>query len=359
MNFNDIDTEKGKVNIAEFSAADAALADLRERFKELPDANTTDGYALIKAGLKEVSGYRTKLESRRKEVKAPILEKGRVLDSEAKRITNELLKIETPLKDAKKAADDKEEIEKQKRIKKLQAKVDELLSWVTAMQGKTADEIGQAIQIVTDIDPTRDFYDLTNQAIEARDSVLNQLNDMLATRLEFERQEAENAALRIEQRISNLKMIPADMFGKTSKEILAKINSLETFQISPESFGNRTDEVISEKSDVISKLHSMMGQAKRLEAMEQVETEQPPEREPESTPKTSNRVSIGFSVSKKVQHEPDLLPQTDDMEETAINDPDSASRMALVELGLNHEQAFNVMQAIKAGKVPFVGFNPR
>ncbi len=59
-----------------------------------------------------VRGYRTALETLRKEIKAPALERCRLIDDEAKRITAELLKIEEPIDTAIKAEEQRKEEEK-------------------------------------------------------------------------------------------------------------------------------------------------------------------------------------------------------------------------------------------------------
>jgi hypothetical protein len=97
-----------------YSITDAALAVLKEKYKTVPDANEPDGYKAIQSGLSEMVPIRTALEKARVDKKSEALEYGRMVDGEAKRITAELLSIETPYKKAKKEFDDieKDRIEK-------------------------------------------------------------------------------------------------------------------------------------------------------------------------------------------------------------------------------------------------------
>lgn len=193
---NDVDLEKGTVNIVEYSQTDAALASLREKYLAIPDANTEEGYAFLKDGIKELTGLRTKLEAARKAAKEPHLQAGRILDAEAKRITAELVALEDPMKVAKKEVDDRVERERQERIARLQKKVDAIVAMPSQVRGKSSQEITDMLDRVGEIDATHDFYDLTKEAVAARQTALDELTQMLGDRLEFEvaeeaRQKAE------------------------------------------------------------------------------------------------------------------------------------------------------------------------
>lgn len=66
-----VDLENGTVEVTEYSATNAALAMLREKYATVPDANTEEGYSFIKDGIKELTTLRTSLEAARKREKAP------------------------------------------------------------------------------------------------------------------------------------------------------------------------------------------------------------------------------------------------------------------------------------------------
>ena len=117
-------TESGQ--IVEYGVTDAALAALKEKFKEVPDASTKEGYALIKAGLGEMRPLRTGVEEKRKELKADSLAWGRKVDAEAKRITAAIVEIERPYKDAKQAQDDEEERIKQEAVQKEAKRIEDI-----------------------------------------------------------------------------------------------------------------------------------------------------------------------------------------------------------------------------------------
>lgn len=140
----------------------------------------------MKAGIKELTGFRTSLESAREEKKKPYLQAGRIIDAEAKRIAAELIALEDPLKAAKKKVDDRVERERQERIARLQAKVDAIKAMPGQVRGKSSVEIEAMIDRVGEIDVMHDFFDLTREAVAAKDAAMNELTQMLGERLEFE-----------------------------------------------------------------------------------------------------------------------------------------------------------------------------
>lgn len=77
--------------VAEWSATDAALREAVEATEGLTIAGHVDGpkagYKAVEAARKYLKGYRVGIENRRKELKAPILDLGRKVDEEAKRLT--------------------------------------------------------------------------------------------------------------------------------------------------------------------------------------------------------------------------------------------------------------------------------
>ena len=84
--------------IAEYSKTETGLAELRSRLANVAyDVTTVKGLAIAKADRAEVRGLRTGLEAMRKSIKAPSLAHCKLIDAEAKRITDELLKLETPI----------------------------------------------------------------------------------------------------------------------------------------------------------------------------------------------------------------------------------------------------------------------
>jgi chromosome segregation ATPase len=194
-----VDLEKGTVEVTEYSATNAALAMLREKYATVPDANTDEGYVFIKDGIKELTTLRTSLEAARQREKAPYLQAGKIIDAEAKRITEELVKLESPMKAAKKEVDDRLERERQERIARLQQKVDAIKAMPAQVRGKSSEEISAMLDRVGEIDASHDFYDLTKEAVDARQAALDELTQMLTDRLAFEQAERQRIELEAQQ----------------------------------------------------------------------------------------------------------------------------------------------------------------
>jgi DNA-binding PucR family transcriptional regulator len=96
--------EQADNEIAEYNPVEAGLVELRSRLENVSyDVTTTKGMAIAKADRAEVRTLRTSLEAKRKEIKAPALAHCKLIDEEAKRITAELLKLETPIDEQIKA----------------------------------------------------------------------------------------------------------------------------------------------------------------------------------------------------------------------------------------------------------------
>lgn len=192
---NNVNLEKGTVEVTEYSATNAALAMLKQKYSEVPDANTEEGYAVIKAGIKELTGLRTSLEAARKREKAPYLQAGKIIDEEAKRITDELVALEDPMKAAKKVVDDRVERERQERIARLQLKVDAIKGMPAQVRGKSSGDIAAMIDRCGEIDTAHDFYDLTKEAQAAQQASMDELTQMLTDRLAFEQAEQQRNQL--------------------------------------------------------------------------------------------------------------------------------------------------------------------
>lgn len=99
--------------IEEYSPTEAALAELSQRYKGVVyDVTIPTQLALAKAARNDIRGYRTALEKKRVQLKADVLERGRQIDGEAKRITAALSALEDPIEDQIKAEERRIEAER-------------------------------------------------------------------------------------------------------------------------------------------------------------------------------------------------------------------------------------------------------
>lgn len=182
-------------SVALFSITDAMLAKTVDKYDVVVDASTKEGYETVKSGLSDLVGFRTSTEAERKKKKQPYLDKGKELDTEAKRIIAVLAPIEKMYKDAKQAEDKKIEIAKQKRLDDLRAKIAVITQNLIDARGKDSAGIQEHIQAVGETDCLEGFYDLTDEAIQARADTLADLKIMLNDVVAREQLAADQAEL--------------------------------------------------------------------------------------------------------------------------------------------------------------------
>lgn len=115
MNINDI--KEPEAQIAEYSRTVAALADLHARLDGVVyDVTTTPGLAAAKRDRATLRDLRTGLKRERVRIKAPALERCRLIDEEAKAITAELAALEKPIDEQIKVEERRKEEERQAKI---------------------------------------------------------------------------------------------------------------------------------------------------------------------------------------------------------------------------------------------------
>ena len=205
--------------IKEYSATEAGLAALREKYADITFAvATTEGDKEARAARRELMKLRTSLEDKRKEIKAPALAYAQAIDTEAKRITAEIKLLEVPIDEQIKAeekrrADEKAERERieQARISTIRAKIATITNLPHVSRDDPADQINETLADLRALDVTEAVYEeFTEEARAAVDQVIATLDTMLesarAREQEAKRLEEERAALerqRQEQEAAN------------------------------------------------------------------------------------------------------------------------------------------------------------
>ncbi len=191
--------------IAEYSQTAAALSDLRHRYAGVAfNVTTTNGMNEAKKARQEVKGYRTALEAKRKEIKAPALERCRLIDDEAKTITAALLELEEPIDAQIKAEEARKEAEKaakaQAEAARVQAHQDrinnDIVSAIRGAAGQSAEGIALIISDIEAITIGAAFEEFQCQAQLAKDETLDKLRAMHAAAVAHE---AEQARIKAEQ----------------------------------------------------------------------------------------------------------------------------------------------------------------
>jgi len=166
----------------QFRKQDEVIADIKERYTGLTVAK--DGFKTVKAARIEVKNLRCSVENLRKELKADVLERGKIIDEEATRLKGLLAPIEKQLEqeeeaeEARKAAAARAKVEAEE--KKLQDRIDQ----ITAL-GTTPDI--KAVKAMDDEFFDHYVRDLKVQA-EARRLAAEE-----AARIQAEKEAAEQA----------------------------------------------------------------------------------------------------------------------------------------------------------------------
>ncbi len=192
-----------KTEIAEYSKTALALADLQARYSAVVwDVSTTKGMAETKAARAEVRGYRVDLEAMRKEIKAPALERCRLIDDEAKRITAELVKLEQPIdavikaEEERKAAEkaEKERIEAE-RIAGIRKQIEQIKDWALEAIRLHSTDIEAVISNLEYMEIDLDqFAEFTGEAMQSRAETVKRLRDLMDAAMARESDEARLAA---------------------------------------------------------------------------------------------------------------------------------------------------------------------
>ncbi len=121
--------------ITEYSKTDAALADLASRYKGVVfEVATTAGMQDARTARAELRNYRVDLEKVRVEIKAPALERCRLIDAEAKRITAALVDLEEPIDNLIKTEEKRKEREAMERVMAEQRRVDAIRANIEAIR---------------------------------------------------------------------------------------------------------------------------------------------------------------------------------------------------------------------------------
>lgn len=137
--------------IAAFNATEAGLATLRAELEgKTFDCSDRAQDAEARIARRELVTLRTTIEQRRKELKAPLLERGRVLDDEAKRITGEVLKLEQPIDAQIKAEEQRRADEKAARERAEAERATKVAKAIDAVRQRTVAMVSadsQAIEL--------------------------------------------------------------------------------------------------------------------------------------------------------------------------------------------------------------------
>jgi len=195
--------------LGELNRVEAALAELRAKYGNVPDYATKEGYSEGKAAIRELTKYRTGTDKARLAITKPHRDFIEQVNQYAKGLIGEVEQLEAPHRDAKKEVDEAEQRKKEERIAKLREKLGkEVTSYLDTAVGLDSAGLADLIAAAEGID-TGDYYDITKEAEDEKARVVRELRaqhdqalqreTLAAEREELERQRAELEALTAQQ----------------------------------------------------------------------------------------------------------------------------------------------------------------
>lgn len=211
--------------IAEYSETAAALAELRQKYANAVfDVGSREGmHSAVKARA-EVKGYRVALEKKRVELKAPALERSRLIDAEAKRITAELEALEIPIDSLIKAEETRKEREKAEReaaeaarVARINSNIADLNDIAPSMVGKPSDDIAEALAKLKESTVEEWAQEYLPQATEAKRRAEEALAQLLAGAMAQEKA-AEAAAAQAKAEREELQRLRAEQAQREANE---------------------------------------------------------------------------------------------------------------------------------------------
>lgn len=189
--------------IQEYSETAAALSMLREKYATIFDVSTTKGMDTARKARAEVRGYRVALEKLRTDLKVPALERSRLIDAEAKRITAELLAIEEPIDAVIKAEEQRKEEAKAAKAKVEAERIARITTKISLIRGyislapQSSQVIRDALNALKSADiAVSEYEEFTEKARIALRETIEMLGKALEARIA---QEAEATRLKAER----------------------------------------------------------------------------------------------------------------------------------------------------------------
>lgn len=191
--------------IAEYSPTAAGLAVLRHRLAGVVyDLTTTAGQEQARKDRRECVSLRTALEAKRVELKAPALERSRLIDAEAKALAAEILALEGPIDAAIKADEQRRAAEKEAReqaergrVAGIRAKIDAIKARATTAYKLPSAEVAALIEATPPIDASA-FAEFAVEAESVRTATIEYLTELRDTKAAQEAEAAKLAAEREE-----------------------------------------------------------------------------------------------------------------------------------------------------------------
>ena len=288
------DISNGKA-VVKLNATEAGLAALRADLSgKRYDLKTVKGNDEARADRQRCVKLRTALEAKRKAMKAPALEFGKLIDGEAKRITEAIIALEAPIDsliqaDEKRRADEKAERERieAERIAGLKGQADTLMRvWLErcAEPDMTAERIGKGIEQFNALSVPADLADVADYWSAQQSITLGRMQTMQADmarredadrlavqRAELERQQAviraeQDRIAGINRRINEIKAAATGHERASSATLGEAITAVQALRIDADAYAELLPLAMAARVETLATLNALKAAAELREA---------------------------------------------------------------------------------------------
>lgn len=220
--------------LAEFDKVGAGIAALKSQYAGIVyPVETTKGMKDAVAARAALRAPRVQIEKLRKDAKAPLLEIGRKLDAEAKRITAEISALEDPIDEAIKAEEARKEAEKAARVAAELARMERItaaIAEISALPGKLARANSKAIADARDALEgrglsTEQFEERLTEALNSKAAALAELDALHNAAVAHEAEQDRIVAERAE--LERLRQAEAERQREEAARLAAEREALE------------------------------------------------------------------------------------------------------------------------------------
>ncbi len=352
-----VELEKTR-EISEYNPFRAQLAELRELNDSIVfDYKSKKGNKEARSHVFKLRQTKSAVDKVRERVKADVLIRGRLIDSEAKEIMGQL---ETMIEVHQKPLDEIEQVEKERRAK-YEEIIDELIAVTeTNHSGFTSEAIADRLREVSEVVIDESFAEYMAPATGAKKKAIDFLNNALAAAKQREAEAAELAKLRAEaaerERKDREERIAREAAEKAKAEAEAKakaeaeaarkaVEDAERAKIQAEAKAKAEIEAARQATEAAERRGREMAEAAQKREAEAKAQAARAAIEAEERVKREAQEKADREAAEQAKREKDQKHKAE------IN---NAARKCLTDLGIAEEVATQVITAIAKGKVKHV-----
>lgn len=203
---NATNIEQVRGALVAFDRVAAGLSELKDRFGGVVyDVRTTEGLETAREARRALREPRYEVERIRKDAKKPLLELGKQIDGEAKRITDAILAIEDPIDAQIRGEEQRREAERQakveaerKRVEAIRRRIDAIRGIPPALALSSSNQIALRMKEIAELLIDDSFAEFVEEATRVRHEAYTTMQRMHEAAQQQEAEAARIAAERAE-----------------------------------------------------------------------------------------------------------------------------------------------------------------